>query len=118
MGEESIIPIIDNGDEMTGVQIIKGMLYVKLEQKQHESNFTSMIKELKLVPKELVGFVLDRLGFETEFGLFQRKQNYHHWKMDWKQFDNDDKSISDINAEITNSQILKEKPHLLIILKL
>ena len=33
-----------------------------------------------------------------------------YWKMDWKQFDNDEKSISDITAETTTSNIdIKEK---------
>ena len=109
--EESIIYIIDNGDGMTE-QIIKDY-WMQIGTGNKEKDFISDDKRVKTGAKGIGRFALDRLGFETEMWTLSKKAKNNsgtYWKMDWKQFDNDDKSISDINAEITNSQIdLKEK---------
>ena len=109
--EESIIYIIDNGDGMTE-QIIKDY-WMQIGTGNKEKDFISDDKRVKTGAKGIGRFALDRLGFETEMWTLSKKAKNNsgsYWKMDWKQFDNDDKSISDINAEITNLQInLKEE---------
>lgn len=109
--EESIIYIIDNGDGMTE-QIIKDY-WMQIGTGNKEKDFISDDNRVKTGAKGIGRFALDRLGFETEMWTLSKKAKNNsgtYWKMDWKQFDNDDKSISDINAEITNSKIdLKEK---------
>ena len=114
--EESIIYIIDNGDGMTE-QIIKDY-WMQIGTGNKEKDFISDDNRVKTGAKGIGRFALDRLGFETEMWTLSKKAKNNsgtYWKMDWKQFDNDDKSISDINAEITNSQIdLKEKTQSLV----
>lgn len=114
--EESIIYIIDNGDGMSE-QIIKDY-WMQIGTGNKEKDFISDDKRVKTGAKGIGRFALDRLGFETEMWTLSKNAKNNsgiYWKMDWKQFDNDDKSISDINAEITNSQIdLKEKIQSLI----
>ena len=109
--EESIIYIIDNGDGMTE-QVIKDY-WMQIGTGNKEIDFISDDKRVKTGAKGIGRFALDRLGFETEMWTLSKKAKNNsgsYWKMDWKQFDNDDKSISDISAEITNSQIdLREK---------
>ena len=109
--EKSMIYIIDNGDGMTE-QIIKDY-WMQIGTGNKEKDFISDNKRIKTGAKGIGRFALDRLGFETEMWTLSKKAKNNsgtYWKMDWKQFDNDDKSISDINAEITNLQInLKEE---------
>ena len=109
--EESILYIIDNGEGMTEEVIKKHWMQIGTGNK--EEDFVSDDDRIKTGAKGIGRFALDRLGFETEmWTLSKHAENKigSFWKMDWNQFDNSDKVISQIVAELEPIKInLKEK---------
>ena len=108
--EKSIIYIIDNGDGMTE-QIIKDY-WMQIGTGNKEKDFISDDKRVKTGAKGIGRFALDRLGFETEMWTLSKKAKNNsgsYWKMDWKQFDNDDKSISELSIKEAKIKIEKAK---------
>lgn len=101
------IYIIDNGDGMTKDTIENQ--WMKIGTGNKETNFISDDKRIKTGAKGIGRFALDRLGFNCEMWTVSKKAKKsegYYWKMNWKQFDNSDKSISDITADLILKQIL------------
>ena len=99
--ENSILYLIDNGEGMTKKVIQDYWMQIGTGNK--EKNFISESKRTKTGAKGIGRFALDRLGFNTEMFTFPKgapKKQGTFWEMDWNQFDNSDKSISQIEAEI------------------
>ncbi len=99
--EKSSIYIIDNGDGMTK-EIIKDF-WMQIGTGNKEENYVSDENRIKTGAKGIGRFALDRLGYETEMWTLHKKVNNNngfYWKMDWRQFDESDKTISQIEADL------------------
>lgn len=109
--EKSILYIIDNGEGMT-VEVIKDH-WMQIGTGNKEKDYISHDKRTKTGAKGIGRFALDRLGFETEMWTLSKNAKDgigSFWKMDWNQFDNADKAISQIEAELETEKIdLKSK---------
>lgn len=109
--EKSILYIIDNGEGMTKKVIEDYWMQIGTGNK--EKNYISDDKRTKTGAKGIGRFALDRLGFETEMWTLSKKEIDKfgsYWKMDWNQFDESEKAISDIQAELEQSKFeLKDK---------
>lgn len=90
--------IIDNGEGMTK-DVIENQ-WMKIGTANKETEFISSKKRIKTGAKGIGRFALDRLGFDTEMWTVSKKENGYNWKMNWKQFDNSDQSISEIMADL------------------
>lgn len=104
--EKSIIYIIDNGEGMTGTVIKDHWMQIGTGNK--EKTYISDDKRTKTGAKGIGRFALDRLGFETEMWTLSKKAKKDigsFWKMDWNQFDESDKSIFQIEAELVSEEI-------------
>jgi signal transduction histidine kinase len=99
--EKSIIYIIDNGEGMTEEVIDEHWMQIGTGNK--EKDFISEDKRTKTGAKGIGRFALDRLGYQTEMWTLSKtatKNQGSYWKMDWNQFDDSDKIISQIEADI------------------
>ncbi|WBL22320.1 ATP-binding protein [Zunongwangia sp. HRR-M8] len=109
--EKSILYIIDNGEGMTEKVIKDHWMHIGTGNK--EKDYISDAKRTKTGAKGIGRFALDRLGFETEMWTLSKiaKDSIgSFWKMDWNQFDESDKAISQIEAELEPAKIdLKDK---------
>ncbi|MEP5340468.1 MAG: ATP-binding protein [Algibacter sp.] len=109
--EKSTIYIIDNGEGMTEEVIDKHWMQIGTGNK--EKDFISEDKRTKTGAKGIGRFALDRLGYQTEMWTLSKttsKNQGAYWKMDWNQFDDSDKIISQIEADIEPLQLdLAEK---------
>lgn len=109
--EKSILYIIDNGEGMTKEVIENHWMQIGTGNKEKE--FVSDDDRIKTGAKGIGRFALDRLGFETEMwtlSKYAKGKEGSFWKMDWNQFDNSDKIISQIEAELEPIEIeIKEK---------
>ncbi len=84
-----------------------------------EQHYLSDNKRVKTGAKGIGRFALDRLGLHTEMWTFSKNTQDKkgiYWKMDWSQFDDLQKSISEIEAEIseTTTQLETKKRNMLI----
>jgi signal transduction histidine kinase len=99
--EKSILYIIDNGEGMTAKVIKEHWMQIGTGNK--EKDFITDDKRTKTGAKGIGRFALDRLGFETEMWTISKKakeETGSYWKMDWNQFDESDKAISEIEADL------------------
>ncbi len=114
--EKSILYIIDNGEGMTDTVIKDHWMQIGTGNK--EKDYISDEKRTKTGAKGIGRFALDRLGFKTEIWTLSKnaKDNIgSFWKMDWNQFDESNKAISQIEAELESEKIdLKVKIRSLI----
>ncbi|RXG31922.1 ATP-binding protein [Leeuwenhoekiella marinoflava] len=104
--EKSILYIIDNGEGMTE-EVIKDH-WMQIGTGNKEKDYISDDKRTKTGAKGIGRFALDRLGFETEMWTLSKNAKDgigSFWKMDWNQFDNADKAISQIEAELESVKI-------------
>lgn len=104
--ENSSIYIIDNGDGMT--KDIIEQQWMKIGTGNKETSAISTKKRVKTGAKGIGRFALDRLGYAAEMWTLPGKSKNNDgfkWQMDWTQFDNSDKSISEITADLTPSKI-------------
>lgn len=99
----SSIFIIDNGEGMSK-DVIQNQ-WMKIGTGNKETEFISKDKRVKTGAKGIGRFALDRLGFNAEMWTVSNDNNGFNWKMDWKQFDNSDKSISEITAELSDNNV-------------
>jgi signal transduction histidine kinase len=93
--------IIDNGEGMTDT-IIKDY-WMKIGTGNKEIVSLSDDKRVKTGAKGIGRFAMDRLGFNAEMWTLPKaakKYSGHNWKMNWKQFDDSDKSIAEITADL------------------
>lgn len=109
--EKSILYIIDNGEGMTEKVIEDHWMQIGTGNK--EKDYISDDKRTKTGAKGIGRFALDRLGFETEMWTLSKNAKNKigsYWKMDWNQFDESDKSITEIEADLEPLKLeLKEK---------
>ena len=109
--EESILYIIDNGEGMTKTVIED--YWMKIGTGNKEKDYISDDKRTKTGAKGIGRFALDRLGFGTEMWTLSKKaedKSGSYWKMDWNQFDESEKAISEIEAELESLELkLKDK---------
>lgn len=104
--ENSQIFIIDNGEGMTDLVIENHWMKIGTGNKDVE--YITDDKRIKTGAKGIGRFALDRLGETSEMWTLSKKakkNNGYYWKMDWKQFDSSDKSISEITADIIEEEI-------------
>jgi signal transduction histidine kinase len=99
----SSIFIIDNGEGMSK-DVIENQ-WMKIGTGNKETEFISKNKRIKTGAKGIGRFALDRLGIDAEMWTISTNNNGFNWKMDWKQFDNSDKSISEITADLSEYDI-------------
>ncbi len=109
--EKSVLYIIDNGEGMTKEVIEDHWMQIGTGNKEKE--YISDDQRTKTGAKGIGRFALDRLGFETEMWTLSKHAKNKmgsFWKMDWNQFDESEKIISQIEAELDPIDIdLKEK---------
>lgn len=109
--EKSILYIIDNGEGMTKKTIEDHWMQIGTGNK--EIDYISDDERTKTGAKGIGRFALDRLGYDTEMWTLSKKATDNigcFWKMDWNQFDESDKAISQIEAELEPIEInLKDK---------
>ena len=101
--ELSRIYIIDNGEGMTE-EVIENQ-WMKIGTGNKETDFISKNKRIKTGAKGIGRFALDRLGYNAEMWTISKNNKGYNWNMDWKQFDDSDKSISEITAELSDSSV-------------
>ncbi len=109
--EESVIYIVDNGDGMEK-EVVENY-WMQIGTGNKEQFYLSDKERVKTGAKGIGRFALDRLGFKTEMWTLSKKSKNEdglYWNMDWTQFDKLDKTISEIEAELTNTNFnLKTK---------
>lgn len=114
--ERSTIYIIDNGEGMTE-KVLKGH-WMQIGTGNKEVDYISDDKRTKTGAKGIGRFALDRLGYQTEMWTLSKKAKGNKgsfWKMDWNQFDEAEKTISQIEADLDNVKIdLKAKVKALV----
>lgn len=94
------IYIIDNGEGMTK-DVIQNQ-WMEIGTGNKEINFISDDGRIKTGAKGIGRFALDRLGYFAEMWTVPKDKKTgkgFYWSMDWKQFDNSNKSISEIQAD-------------------
>ena len=99
--KDSVIYIIDNGDGME--QKIVEDYWMQIGTGNKEQFHLSDNKRVKTGAKGIGRFALDRLGAQTEMWTLSKNANNGQglfWKMNWEQFDDLEKTISEIQAEL------------------
>lgn len=100
------IYIIDNGEGMTK-SVIKDQ-WMEIGTGNKEVNYVSDDGRVKTGAKGIGRFALDRLGLVSEMWTKSKRiseKTGYYWRMDWKQFDVKDQSISDIKADLNDSNV-------------
>lgn len=109
--EKSIIYIIDNGEGME--QKIVEDYWMQIGTGNKEQVHLSDNKRVKTGAKGIGRFALDRLGVHTEMWTLSKKTSNGKgllWRMNWEQFDDLQKTISEIEAELSVVSLnLKDK---------
>lgn len=91
------IYIIDNGEGMSKDVIENNWMTIGTGNKEY--NYLSADNRIKTGAKGIGRFALDRLGYLTEMWTYAKDESSgFYWQMDWKQFENSDKKITDISA--------------------
>ena len=107
--EKSVLYIIDNGDGMKKKTVEDYWMQIGTGNK--EQFFLSDNKRVKTGAKGIGRFALDRLGLNTEMWTLSKRADNDigiYWQMNWSQFDDMEKSISEIEAEILETPIRLE----------
>lgn len=107
--EKSVLYIIDNGDGMEKKKVEDYWMQIGTGNK--EQYFLSDNKRIKTGAKGIGRFALDRLGLNTEMWTLSKNAENNtgiYWQMNWGQFDDLEKSISEIEAEISEIPIQLE----------
>lgn len=107
--EKSVLYIIDNGDGMKKKTVEDYWMQIGTGNK--EQYFLSDNKRVKTGAKGIGRFALDRLGLNTEMWTLSKNADNNtgiYWQMNWSQFDDLEKSISEIEAEISEIPIQLE----------
>lgn len=100
--KNSVIYIIDNGDGMEK-QIVEEY-WMQIGTGNKELYYLSDNHRVKTGAKGIGRFALDRLGLQTEMWTVSKKSENGEglfWNMNWEQFDDLEKTISEIEAELT-----------------
>lgn len=98
------IYIIDCGDGMNQ-EIIENN-WMRIGTGNKEEDYLSIDGRVKTGAKGIGRFALDRLGALSEmWTVYKDSTHGYHWKMDWQQFERPNSSLSDIQAELEESNI-------------
>jgi signal transduction histidine kinase len=98
------IYIIDNGQGMTK-EVVEDQ-WMEIGTNNKEVDFTSLDGRVLTGAKGIGRFALDRLGYLSEmFTVSKKTKDGCRWEMNWKQFDEAKKKLSDINADIDEINI-------------
>ena len=98
------IYIIDNGHGMTREVVDNQWMEIGTDNK--ETSAVSMDGRVLTGEKGIGRFALDRLGFISEMWTVSKKTKKGcSWKMDWKQFDLPNQGLSDITADVEDTNI-------------
>ncbi|MDP5202356.1 sensor histidine kinase [Flavobacterium sp. DG2-3] len=93
--------IIDNGEGMDRSIISEKWMKIGTDNKLLQ--FTSDKGRIKTGAKGLGRFALDRLGkFSTILTKNIKSSSGFEWKMDWSQFEDQSKLLSEVQADLTN----------------
>lgn len=101
---QGAIYIIDNGMGMNEDTIHNQWMEIGTGNK--EIRFTSDSGRVKTGAKGIGRFALDRLGTQAELYTYSRLKSDtsgFYWYMDWQQFNQPNKNLTDITAELTES---------------
>ena len=91
--------IIDNGEGMTNNTILQKWMKIGTDNKLVE--FLSNEGRIKTGAKGLGRFALDRLGEISDLKTLPKKHTTgYDWSMNWQQFEEQDKTLTDINADL------------------
>src|SRR5690606_28908887 len=104
--ENSVIYIIDNGEGMEK-KIVEDY-WMQIGTGNKEQFHLSDNQRVKTGAKGIGRFALDRLGLHTEMWTMSKKSESREglfWKMNWEQFDDLEKTISEIEAELTVEEL-------------
>lgn len=104
--EDSVIYIIDNGEGME--KTIVEDYWMQIGTGNKEQFHLSDNQRVKTGAKGIGRFALDRLGMQTEMWTLSKKCENGEglfWKMNWEQFDDLEKTISEIEADLTVQQL-------------
>ncbi|MDM1071793.1 ATP-binding protein [Empedobacter brevis] len=104
--ENSVIYIIDNGEGME--KTIVENYWMQIGTGNKEQFHLSDNQRVKTGAKGIGRFALDRLGMQTEMWTLSKKCEDGEglfWKMNWEQFDDLEKTISEIEADLTVEQL-------------
>ncbi|MBK9301076.1 MAG: ATP-binding protein [Bacteroidetes bacterium] len=104
--EKSVIYIIDNGDGML-LEIVENY-WMQIGTGNKEEFYLSEKQRVKTGAKGIGRFALDRLGLKTEMWTLSKESHNDqglYWNMDWTQFDDFDKTISEIVAELSETPL-------------
>jgi len=104
--KNSVLYIIDNGEGMEKNIVEKYWMQIGTGNK--EQFHLSDKQRVKTGAKGIGRFALDRLGWQTEMWTLSKKSKNREglsWTMNWEQFDDFEKTISEIEAEMTEEQL-------------
>ncbi len=104
--ENSVIYIIDNGEGME--KTIVEDYWMQIGTGNKEQFHLSDNQRVKTGAKGIGRFALDRLGMQTEMWTLSKKSENGEglfWKMNWEQFDDMNKTISEIEADLSIQQL-------------
>ncbi|MCB9196788.1 MAG: ATP-binding protein [Flavobacteriales bacterium] len=91
--------IIDNGEGMTKTTILQKWMKIGTDNKLVD--FRSTEGRIKTGAKGLGRFALDRLGEISQLMTLPKDETVgFDWSMNWLQFEEQDKTITDINADL------------------
>ena len=99
------IYIVDNGHGMN-TDIVKNQ-WMEIGTGNKQDDFISEDGRVKTGAKGIGRFALDRLGFKSEMWTAPRGdlKKGSYWKMNWRQFDEPNIKLNDVEAELEESQI-------------
>jgi len=97
--KKNSIYVIDNGHGMTKEVLSNEWMEIGTDNK--EINSVSPDERVLTGAKGIGRFALDRLGYFSEMWTVSKKNRKgYNWRMDWKQFDEAKKRLTDITADI------------------
>jgi hypothetical protein len=108
--QNSVIYIIDNGEGME--KHIVENYWMQIGTGNKEEFHLSDNKRIKTGAKGIGRFALDRLGLNTEMWTLSKESETGDglfWEMNWEQFDDLQKTITEIEADLTVVQLDLEK---------
>jgi signal transduction histidine kinase len=101
---DDCIYIIDNGEGMTQAIIEKYWMTIGTDNKKE--TIESIGKRVKTGAKGIGRFALDRLGRNCEMRTRMKEAIGVDWKVDWTQFEQSEKKITEISADLDSTDSL------------
>ncbi len=108
------ICIIDDGDGMTKKIIEKHWMTIGTDIKQKEIRTTR--GRIRTGAKGIGRFALDRLGSKCDLFTRSKKDIGYLWRVNWHDFEKDNRTLDDISAELLEDSDLNIKKNVIEIL--